>query len=55
MGPGRVAPGGCPPEAPTDPYVPTLGHTVPQIIPSQIGTPSGLLSTAEAGTAPAAG
>src|SRR5258707_157694 len=28
---GRVASGGCPPEAPTDPYVLALEHTVPQI------------------------
>ena len=27
---GRVALGGCPPRAPTDPYVLTLEHTVPQ-------------------------
>ena len=27
---GRVAPGGCPPRAPTDPYMLTLEHTVPQ-------------------------
>jgi hypothetical protein len=26
----RVALGGCPPRAPTDPYVHTLGHTVPR-------------------------
>jgi hypothetical protein len=29
--PGRVAPGGCPPGAPTDPYVLALEHTVPRI------------------------
>src|SRR5690242_14617147 len=28
---GRVAPGGCPPGAPTDPYVLALEHTVPRI------------------------
>jgi hypothetical protein len=33
-GPGRVALGGCPPRAPTDPYVDTLDHTVPQVTPS---------------------
>jgi len=27
---GRVAPGDCSPGAPTDPYVHTLEHTVPQ-------------------------
>ena len=32
VGSGRVAPGGCPPEAPTDPYVLALEHTVPQIM-----------------------
>jgi hypothetical protein len=31
---GRVALGGCPPRAPTDPYVDTLDHTVPQVTPS---------------------
>jgi len=31
IGPGRVALGGCPPRAPTDPYVHALTHTVPQI------------------------
>ena len=31
---GRVALGGCPPRAPTDPYVGTLDHTVPQATPS---------------------
>ena len=30
----RVAPGGCPPGAPTDPDVHTLGHPVPQVTPS---------------------
>src|SRR5208337_4027040 len=30
----RVALGGCPPRAPTDPYVDTLDHTVPQVTPS---------------------
>ena len=30
----RVALGGYPPRAPTDPYVGTLGHTVPQVTPS---------------------
>jgi hypothetical protein len=29
-----VAPGGCPPGAPTDPYVHTLEHTVPQAMGS---------------------
>src|SRR4051794_22510269 len=38
---GRVAPGGCPPGAPTDPYVLALEHTVPQIIHSRRGTPGG--------------
>jgi len=28
---GRVALGGCPPRAPTDPYVVTLDHTVPRV------------------------
>jgi hypothetical protein len=32
--PGRVALGGCPPRAPTDPYLHTLEHTVPQVTPS---------------------
>ena len=27
---GRVALGGCPPRAPTDPYVDTFDHTVPR-------------------------
>ena len=27
----RVTPGSCPPGVPTDPYVRTLAHTVPQI------------------------
>ena len=31
---GRVAPGRCPPGAPTDPYVLALEHTVPQIMGS---------------------
>ena len=31
---GRVALGGYPPRAPTDPYVDTLDHTVPQATPS---------------------
>ena len=31
---GRVALGGFPPRAPTDPYVDTLDHTVPQVTPS---------------------
>jgi len=31
---GRVALGGRPPRAPTDPYVDTLDHTVPQVTPS---------------------
>ena len=31
---GRVALGGYPPRAPTDPYVDTLDHTVPQVTPS---------------------
>jgi len=30
----RVAPGRCRPRAPTDPYVRTLAHTVPQIMVS---------------------
>ncbi len=30
----RVALGGYPPRAPTDPYVGTLGHTVPRVTPS---------------------
>ena len=30
----RVAQGGCPPRAPTDPYVHALAHTVPQIMVS---------------------
>jgi hypothetical protein len=30
-GSGRVALGGCPPRAPTDPYVVTLDHTVPRV------------------------
>src|SRR5271157_2666404 len=30
---GRVALGGCPPRAPTDPYVDALDHTVPQVTP----------------------
>ncbi len=30
----RVALGDCPPRAPTDPYVPALEHTVPQIMDS---------------------
>ena len=29
---GRVAPGGCPPGAPTDPYVRALAHTVPRVM-----------------------
>ena len=29
-----MALGGCPPRAPTDPYVDTLDHTVPQVTPS---------------------
>ena len=31
---GRVALGGYPPRAPTDPYVDALDHTVPQVAPS---------------------
>ena len=31
---GRVTQGGCPPRVPTDPYVHTLVHTVPQSIAS---------------------
>ena len=30
----RVALGGCPPRAPTDPYVHALEHTVPQVMVS---------------------
>ena len=30
----RVDLGGCPPRSPTDPYVPTLEHTVPQVMVS---------------------
>ena len=30
----RVAEGNCSPPAPTDPYVPSLEHTVPQIMVS---------------------
>ncbi len=30
----RVAPGRCRPRAPTDPYVPALGHTAPRIMGS---------------------
>src|SRR4026207_928476 len=41
---GRVAPGGCPPGAPTDPYVLALEHTAPQIIHSRQGTPRGCRS-----------
>jgi hypothetical protein len=33
-GPGRVALGGRPPRAPTDPYVDTLDHTVPRVMDS---------------------
>src|SRR5262249_9369587 len=46
---GRVAPGGDPPRAPTDPYVHTLMHTVPPIMGSQRErTPSGPPSPAAA-------
>jgi hypothetical protein len=31
---GWVALGGCPPRAPTDPYLDALDHTVPQVTPS---------------------
>lgn len=31
---GRVAPGGYPPGAPTDPYLHTLEHTAPQVMNS---------------------
>ena len=34
LAPDRVAPGRFQPGAPTDPYVPTLEHTVPQIMDS---------------------
>jgi hypothetical protein len=41
----RVALGGYPPRAPTDPYVLALEHTVPQIMGSlQAGTPACTLS-----------
>ena len=33
-GSSRVTPGSCPPGVPTDPYVRTLAHTVPQIMSS---------------------
>ena len=42
-----MAPGGCPPEAPTDPYVHALVHTVPQVMVSLCGLiPSRIRSTA---------
>jgi hypothetical protein len=31
---GRVALGGCPPRAPTDPYMHTLEHTAPRVMVS---------------------
>ena len=34
VNPGQVALGDCSPRAPTDPYVPALEHTVPQIMVS---------------------
>ena len=39
-----MAPGGCPPGTPTDPYVLALEHTVPQIIHSRQATPRGCRS-----------
>ena len=52
----RVARGGCPPRAPTDPYVRALAHTVPQIMGLPwVGTPSGLLPEQVRDTFAAAG
>ena len=49
---GRVAPGGCLPGAPTDPYVHALVHTVPPIRGSlRERTPSGPPSLVAADTA----
>jgi hypothetical protein len=41
---GQVTQGGCPPRVPTDPYVHTLAHTVPQVPDSLDKCPPGLLS-----------
>ena len=40
----RVAPGGYPPGAPTDPYVRALAHTVPQGVDSRVLRPTRTLS-----------
>ena len=56
MAVGQVARGDCSPRAPTDPYVPALGHTAPHIrrSPRDVGRPIEQLARAEAGTIRAA-
>ena len=54
---GRVARGNCSPRAPTDPYVPTLGHTAPRVkhLPRDVERPNAPRAAEEAGTMRAVG
>src|ERR1700722_7009776 len=55
-GADRVALGRCRPRAPTDPYVPALGHTVPQIMGSlRVCKPNARCARLSAGNAGACG